>query len=73
MNNSLDDILTAITEHTVLQLAGIQVPERLRLLEHRFQQLGGMIELARRLRLETRFIRALEGHRQMLMEDIDGP
>lgn len=73
VNIDLDQIRIAITEHTVLQLAGLQFPERLRVLEHRFQQLGGMIELARRLRLETRFIRALEGHRQVLIEEIEGP
>ena len=70
---NLDEIQLAIENHTILKLAGVQFPERLKALEDRSQQLTGMLELARRLNVQTKFIRFLERHRQVLLQEIDGP
>jgi len=69
---NVDEVILATENHTVLKLAGIQFPERLGVLESRREQLGGMIELARRIRLDRRLERWLEAHREMLRREIDG-
>lgn len=69
---NVNEIVEAIENHSALKLAGIRFPERLRELEDRYQQLGGMIEITRRLKLDRRLERALEAHRGALRREIEG-
>jgi hypothetical protein len=70
--SNVDEIVEAIQNHSALKLAGIRFPERLRELEDRCQQLGGMIELARRLKVNRELLRFLEAHRGALRREIEG-
>lgn len=68
---NVDEVILAIENHSALKLAGIRFPERLRALENRCEQLGGMIELVRRIKLDRRLERALEAHRAALRREIE--
>ncbi|MDB5971731.1 MAG: hypothetical protein JWQ90_4181 [Hydrocarboniphaga sp.] len=69
---NVNEVIEAIQNHSALKLAGIRFPERLGELERRCQQLGGMIEITRRLKLDRRLERALEAHRGALKREIEG-
>ena len=60
-----EEIQTAILNHTALKLAGVEDAERFQVMLNRQQQLGGMLELARRLN-DHRLVRFLEAIAFML-------
>lgn len=69
---NVEEVIAAIEDHTALKLAGIRFPERLRVLENRREQIGGMIELSRRLKVQRELLRFLESHSLALRREIDG-
>lgn len=69
---SIEEVTTAIENHSALKLAGVPFPGRLQVLESRCQQLGGMIELARRIKAQHTLLRWLEAHRDALRREIEG-
>ena len=63
---SVDELVAAIENKTVLLLAGLADDPRTREQQQRYQQLLGMIELARLLELEPTLQTFLEHHRDQL-------
>jgi hypothetical protein len=65
-----EEIQTAISNHTALKLAAAKDEERYQAMLNRRQQLGGMLELARRLN-DHRLVRFLEAHKDDLTRLIE--
>jgi hypothetical protein len=67
---NLDEVQAAILNHTALKLAKTDSPEHFQTLLQRSQQIGGMLELARRLN-DHRLVRFLEAHKDALTRLIE--
>ena len=65
-----EEIQTAILNHTALKLAAAKDEERYQAMLNRQQQLGGMLELARRLN-DHRLVRFLEAQKDALTRMIE--
>lgn len=65
-----EEIQAAIENHTALKLASASSSERFQVMLSRQQQLGGMLELARRLN-DHRLVRFLEAHKDALTRMIE--
>lgn len=60
-----EEVQAAILNNTALRLSGAKDTERFQAMLNRQQQLGGMLELARRLN-DYRLVRFLEAHKDAL-------
>ena len=65
-----EEVQTAILNNTALKLAGLDGAQRYQTLQQRSQQLGGMLELARKLN-DHRLVRFLEAHKDALTRLIE--
>jgi len=63
---SLDEVQTAILNHTALKLAGLKGTDYQRALEYRRSEVTGMLELARRIN-HPLLLRFLMSHHDALM------